>query len=580
MIVYRNQRSSADPHQLLADLKAIVSRSGAASPDHELAVNALIAAGILESAVADAVFPDRDGFHPLADGMRAISLAAAHVVWHTWHPSPSQAALWWGQLLAALGAVPTEQLPRSVETTRPEGYSYYAVYPEMYLEAARSCFGCLGRVKAICLGIRSIGSSLSAAVAAALDEMGCSTESFTLRPRGHPFARAPSLTAELSSHLAANREAHFLLVDEGPGLSGSSLAGTAALLGGLGIADDHIHLFPSWRTDGAGLRSVAAREHWARHSQFTVSFEEVWLGSGRLHEIFPGDLHEVSAGEWRPEVIPAGRPYPAVQPQHERRKYLLAASEPGATGLLSFAGLGSAAERKMVRLEQLADAGFTVAPTRLAQGFMLRPFVAGRPVQPGCADPALVELVAAYLAHLSQHHPAEPTTSESTLEEMLRVNVAEGLKDLALEKEVSCLPTRACSERPVALDGRMLAHEWIATRHGYLKVDAMDHHDDHFFPGCQDIAWDVASAAIELGLSRPGRAYLVNRYRSLSGDRTITSRLHLFAAAYLAFRLGYTDLATMELGESEDGKRFAEERQRYRTLLCRELSLRGRMWDA
>jgi hypothetical protein len=188
--------------------------------------------------------------------------------------------------------------------------------------------------------------------------------------------------------------------------------------------------------------------------------------------------------------------------------------------------------------------------------------------------------VASYLAHLFQHHPAEPTTSESTLQEMLRVNVAEGLKDPGLEKEVTRLPAQAWSERAVALDGRMLAHEWVATRQGYLKVDAMDHHDDHFFPGCQDIAWDVASAAIELGLSRPGRAYLVHRYRSLSGDRTITSRLHVYAAAYLAFRLGYTDLATVALGESEDGKRFAQERQRYRELLCRELSLRGRMWDA
>ncbi|MBZ5585043.1 MAG: hypothetical protein LAQ30_23105, partial [Acidobacteriia bacterium] len=35
----------------------------------------------------------------------------------------------------------------------------------------------------------------------------------------------------------------------------------------------------------------------------------------------------------------------------------------------------------------------------------------------------------------------------------------------------------------IALDGRMLRHEWLETARGYMKADALDHHDDHFFPG-------------------------------------------------------------------------------------------------
>ena len=31
------------------------------------------------------------------------------------------------------------------------------------------------------------------------------------------------------------------------------------------------------------------------------------------------------------------------------------------------------------------------------------------------------------------------------------------------------------------LDGRMLPHEWIETSSGFLKTDAVDHFDDHFF---------------------------------------------------------------------------------------------------
>ncbi len=133
--------------------------------------------------------------------------------------------------------------------------------------------------------------------------------------------------------------------------------------------------------------------------------------------------------------------------------------------------------------------------------------------------------------------------------------------------------------RPVALDGRLLAHEWIETGTGYTKVDAMDHHDDHFFPGCQDIAWDIAAASIELGLTGPDQRHLLGRYRSLSGDQAIARRLHQYAVAYLAFRLGYTTLASEALGRSDDGLRFSTERQRYRNLLRRELSVSGGIWN-
>ena len=54
----------------------------------------------------------------------------------------------------------------------------------------------------------------------------------------------------------------------------------------------------------------------------------------------------------------------------------------------------------------------------------------------------------------------------------------------------------------VAIDGRMLPHEWLETRMAIVKADALDHHDDHFFPGCQDIAWDIAGASVEWRRSR------------------------------------------------------------------------------
>jgi hypothetical protein len=534
----------------------------------------LIEAGILESAVADAIFPEVDGIDPRIEAFRRVSLAAAHMLWHTWHGAPQQAAAWRHRLSNALHAIPIRQLPPVVERTQPEGYSYYSLYPEMYLEAAKRYVAALGTVRAVCLGIRSIGSSLSAVVAATLEELGCSVDSFTLRPRGHPFSRSPHLTDELARFLAANREAHFLLVDEGPGISGSSLAGAAALLHRLGVADDHVELFPAWCSDGSRLRSAVAREHWPRHRQFTCTFEEVWLRSGRLQETFPGELRDASAGSWRDRVLPGGHEYPAVHPQHERRKYLLAprGSHKHPTKLLSFAGLGAGSRSKVARLQHLADAGFTPTPEKLAHGFMLRSFVPGTPVRRGGSDESLLDFVSSYMAHLYRHQASEPSTSEASIREMVQVNVEEALSNSGLDAQLSRLPRGGWTERPVALDGRMLAHEWIATPGGYLKVDAMDHHDDHFFPGCQDIAWDVVGACTELDLPQGARTYLIDRYRSLSGDLSIRNRLHHFAVAYLAFRVGYVSLAADTLSGSDDGQRFERERRRYRELLCRELS--------
>jgi hypothetical protein len=573
MIVYRDQRARADPRRLLATLRSATDGSTARIPSLEAAREVLIEAGRLESAINDALFPDSDGINSLTRTLRHASVAAGHALWHTWHRNDSRARDSWDLLSRRIEEIDVSQLPSVIDITIPEGYAYYAVYPEMYLEAAKRCSAVLGRGDALCIGLRSIGTSLSAAVAAALEELGCRVESVTLRPRGHPFSRYPCLSADLVALLRPWREAHFLVVDEGPGISGSSMGGTAAMLRGLGVDDDRVILFPSWETEGSHLQSEVARERWSRCRRFSASFDDVWLRSGHLGNAFPGVLHDLSAGAWRQKLYSDPADYPPVHPQHERRKYLLSPdSSAGLQKLLKFGGFGRDADRKVRRAEQLAEAGFTLKPEMVAHGFVVFPFLAGTPVSPQLTDPRLVDVVAAYLAHLCREQAAEPSVSDSSLRQMIAVNVAEGLGDSWLEKIDSQLPSDAWTEHPVALDGRMLPHEWIRTASGFLKTDAMDHHDDHFFPGCQDIAWDVASAALELGLDDGARHYLVERYRVLSGDRSIASRLHTYAVSYLGYRLGYATLAAGVLGNSPDGSRFGSEVRRYRRLLEREVS--------
>jgi hypothetical protein len=275
---------------------------------------------------------------------------------------------------------------------------------------------------------------------------------------------------------------------------------------------------------------------------------------------------------------------PPVQPQHERRKYLIR-GEPGEENRwMSFVGLDERSGRKVSRSEQLADAGFVPAPQLVAHGFLLRAFTPGEPVSAAYqVDECLLETLAAYLAHIAREMRADPSVTHPMLKDMVTTNVTESLGrewHSRLQARLSSSGDVWC-QHPVALDGRMLPHEWIHTRSGFLKTDAVDHHDDHFFPGCQDIAWDIASACLEFDLTPQARRRLIQRYRALSDDRTICARLPLHAVTYLAYRLGYTTMAAETLGEDPDGRRFATAATRYTNLLRSELAdAPDASWDA
>jgi hypothetical protein len=372
----------------------------------------------------------------------------------------------------------------------------------------------------------------------------------------------------LARELAQARGDRFLIVDEGPGISGSSFAGTAEALSRLGIPDGDIVLLPSWESDGSALRSEAARRRWGMHARVVCSFEEVWVESGRLASALGAtSLRDISAGRWRDVLLPAGAPRPVVQPQHERRKFL------GDDLLLSFVGLGGLAEQRLERARALAEAGFGPAPVEARHGFLTRHVAPGVPLRRGEADESLIDLVARYLGHLQARYSADPSPSDA-LEEMVEVNVGEalGVDGATLLARHRRVFGRLVTDRSVALDARMQPHEWIRSERGWLKVDALDHHDDHFMPGLCDTAWDLAAAGIELGLDSAGRSRLLERYRWASGDHDIAARLPAYGVAYLAYRVAYATMAVEALGTSEDGRGFAALARCYTRRLRRELA--------
>jgi len=577
VIVYRDAARPLEPRARLRGLAGVARRLAAGRPGHDGVVGLLVAVGELEAAVADALAPAIERPAALARRLRQASLAAGRAVRDSWAGSDARpAAASVAGILAGVAEDP--ELPRLVRARPAEGYAHYGLLPETYLEAARRFARRHRPADVACIGLRGIGTSLSAVVAAGVEATGARVETWTVRPRGHPFARRLAVDRSLARDWARRRDWWFLVVDEGPGLSGSSFAAVADGLRTLGVPEARIVLFPSWSAPPAALRPGPARRAWTRLPKALASFEEVWVDSGRLAaDLAAPALRDLSAGAWRPVVCPAGLPWPAVHAQHERRKFLIdeptAARPAGAARrLCKFVGLGERGELAFDRACRLADAGFAPEPLHLVHGFLVTRFVSGRPLATTEVRPDIVDRVADYLAFVRRTWPATPAAAATdALLEMVRVNVAEALgrTPAALRRRLGAAP--AGGGHPVALDARMLPHEWLSTASGLVKTDGTDHHDDHFFPGCVDSAWDVAGAAIELGLGPGGQAHLVRRYRAASGDRDVARRLPFYRVAYLAQRVGYTELAARTCPGGPDRARFRRLRRRYTALLRREL---------
>lgn len=574
MIVYRDGHRDENPRALLRRLRTMAHAVAADGLVHERVRDLLIEFGILESGVADALNPERDAPAPLTDAMRDVSHQLGRVFVASSSGTPrAQLRHLAGVALDAITELAGRTLPDSITVSHPEGYAYYGVFPEQYAAAASRLASQLAPGRAVCIGVRSIGTSLSAVVAAELERIGCSVHSYTVRPRGHPFARTVALEPHLEQRIIADRAAMFIVVDEGPGLSGSSFASVATALTRVGIPEEHIVFLPSWLPDGSGFVSEAAREVWPRHRKFHVSFDECWLDSGRLAAALgaSGSLTDVSAGAWRTYTIPRVDDWPAVQPQHERRKYLAPRDDRAA--LYRFTGLGDAGVAQCERAAVLADAGFSLPPLASTHGFTATEWVDARPLTPADVDAPLLDRIARYIAFLAREFPARTATRPAQLHEMVEVNARELLGDAAGGAASDAVRASGAFEdaHAVALDGRMAPHEWLLHAGTTIKTDATEHHDDHFFPGSQDPAWDLAATVIEFCLTDAARRYLLARFIRCGGDAATPARMPAYELAYLAFRGGYATTALSALEPGAERGRWQRALDRYRHQLRRRL---------
>ena len=520
MLVYGDRTERADPSQKIVALREslnAVRQMRTGLERHSKLVSALIDAGMLLQGIADSDF-ERAGVDRRTDATDALTAFLVQL-------AVEVIRSWEADFACEIPDAPTlRDLPGEVRLREPEGYAFYALYPEAYVEAARKL-----RVQNPCvIGIRSIGTSLGAIVAATLGARGFAT----VRPFGDPFERQVAIAPELERELLA-LDRDFVIVDEGPGLSGSSFGAVADWLLDRGIPLDRIVFIPSHGGEPGPQASAAHRMIWRRVRKSPAGFDGGWLA-----ERF-GPLEPLGTGT--------------------RLKFL--AGSGGERILLRFAGLGMIGERKLAMARAMHGAGFAPEPLGLAHGFLAERWHENAGLDP--SERPLRE-IAAYIGARARLFPAAESEGASIgqLFAMTRRNV-----EVALGTEASArlahweqrLASLAGRVSRVRTDNRMDAHKWLRLPgRRLLKTDALDHHCAHDLVGAQDMAWDVAGAAVEFDLDPRERRFLAAEAGRAARRLVDPELLDLMTLAYLAFRLGEARLTCLEAASASYERRLRQ----------------------
>lgn len=550
MLVYGDRAQRTTVGEKSAALRQQILQVGAVPPGierHAAEAGAFILAAELAQGVADEAFEQRGVDTNSAAEQQLVALlcemaAGLQRSWDSCFVAETQI----DRALRRLDAFVSENDPHQQITCKvAEGYAHYAVFPESYLAAGKE----LAR-DVLCIGIRSIGLGLSVLAGTGAKAL---RSPVSVRPVGHPFARRLKLSPELSREILAH-SGSLAIVDEGPGLSGSSFGAVADFLESEGSAAERIHFVPSHRNAPGQQASRRHRARWEKARRHVVDFDDLALRTtDRRHHLTgwvdditgPAELplQDISGGAWREHASFGSKPWPPSNTGQERRKFLLSGRK--GTYLLKFCGLGVLGERKLVRARALHEGGFTPAPLGYRHGILVEPWLTcttGVPV--GFDRERLVRRLASYLGFRARHFaaPADSGAPLTLLHEMARANVREALDpDLAqiLDRWAHRLTPLQRLISPVEVDGRLQRWEWLLKDDGSLiKTDALDHHAAHDIVGCQDIAWDIAAAIAEFDLADAEAAELRERVAQERGAAIEPQLIEFLRPCYLAFQIG------------------------------------------
>ncbi len=521
--VFRDGKRTVSGRDLLSDMRR---RIAACIRDRSGVLDALIQSGELEAALADAGSAAATTFEGVTDALAE--------------------ALCTGNLASLGNAAPVFdnlEIPEMLSISPPEGFTYYALHPLDFAnvvsripEDPKHC---------AVIGIRSIGTTLSAVVFAALSITGRPASRITVRPSGHPYSRRTEFRPDEMRWVQQNIAAQFLVVDEGPGRSGSTFLSVAEALQRAGVPRENVTLLGSRDPDVTSLCADSVVTRWQAF-RFVATSPSV---NGR----FQGWTY-TGGGHWRNLLIPEGEPWPDSWTQMERLKFI----SPDGQSFYKFEGMGPNGAEAHGRAFALADADFGPRASAAEDGFLSYELLRGRRLRRKDISAALLDHMAEYCAFRHTDFAVRSLQS-SELRDMLQFNVGQEFGvSLSLPEEVFW------TQHPVIVDGRMQPYEWIATGPGvFIKTDGVDHGDNHFFPGPCDVAWDLAGISVEWDLEDSAVSYLMDRFSQLSGANLFRN-FSFYKLAYCVFRLGFCKMAISTVKGSPEEQRLAAAYLHYR----------------
>lgn len=270
-IVFRQTVGTMSGQELARRLLGVISKISCFDPGSVL--DALVVSGEAECALSDC------GWASAAKAAEITDILSAAFVGSEFDEERLQA------LSHALASDP----PKAVRISHPEGFAYYALHPGDFADAMADA-GCLDPVAVV--GIRSVGTPLSAVAWAALRKRGVRASRITVRPAGHPYDRTTELNDAQREWVRKERRdgSRFMVVDEGPGLSGSSFLCVAESVTRKGVGAESITLLGTRDVDPGQLCAANAVSRWKRFG---------WRGvSSRISERFKHST-SLSGGVWR-----------------------------------------------------------------------------------------------------------------------------------------------------------------------------------------------------------------------------------------------------------------------------------------
>lgn len=198
MLVYGDPQF--DPASFIARLQERIQAAHSTTVEHIRA--ALARAGQLEQAIADSECQSVAGGSQLREQLHGCIADALVAAWKS-----STLEINGGQVASCLErAIRSLQLLQGLSATSlrfkvPEGFEFYTLLPEQYCVAASTWAEAHENNwprQALVVGIRSIGTTLSAVVATVLRRRRWEVRRITVRPSGHPYSRQVTLLPEIA----------------------------------------------------------------------------------------------------------------------------------------------------------------------------------------------------------------------------------------------------------------------------------------------------------------------------------------------------------------------------------------------